>query len=79
MPSAASGGARGRKGMELAALISSFGFCASSALVGPRYLEAFAEDGFMPAAFSVALERWGTPVLSVAVLSALVAGCWSRA
>jgi amino acid transporter len=67
-------GQRGRKLMELAALISSFGFCASSALVGPRYLEAFAEDGFMPAAFMHRAKRWGTPALAVGALSALVAG-----
>jgi APA family basic amino acid/polyamine antiporter len=67
-------GQRGRKVMEVAALISSFGFCASSALVGPRYLEAFAEDGFVPTAFMRRLERWGTPALAVAMLSALVTG-----
>lgn len=70
-------GLRGRKIMELAALISSFGFCASSALVGPRYLEAFAEDGFMPVAFMKRSSRWGTPAVAVTVLSLLVVGLLS--
>lgn len=70
-------GQRGRTLMELAALISSFGFCASSALVGPRYLEAFAEDGFMPGLFMRRSIRWGTPAVAVTVLSLLVVGLLS--
>lgn len=66
------GGHRGRMIMGLAALISSFGFCASSALVGPRYLEAFSEDRFLPALFRRRSERFGTPIAAVVVLSALV-------
>ncbi len=58
--------------MSIACLISSFGFCASSALVGPRYLEVFAEDGLFPAVFRNRSERFGTPVAAVVVLSALV-------
>ena len=42
-------GPKGKFLMNLAFVVSSFGFCAGSALVGPRYLEAFAEetDGFL--------------------------------
>jgi amino acid transporter len=68
------GGSRGRFLMGLAALISSFGFCTSSALVGPRYLEAFSEDRFLPAMFGRRSERFGTPVAAVMVLSILVFG-----
>jgi amino acid transporter len=66
------GGGRGRLIMGLAALVSSFGFCASSALVGPRYLEAFSEDRFLPALFRQRSARFGTPVAAVFVLSLLV-------
>ncbi len=58
--------------MGIAGLISSFGFCSSSALVGPRYLEVFAEDRFLPAIFVRRSARLGTPVAAVVVLSALV-------
>lgn len=68
------GGPRGRMLMGLAALVSSFGFCTSSALVGPRYLEAFSEDGFLPAIFGQRSARFGTPVVAVTVLSMLVFG-----
>jgi amino acid transporter len=68
------GGPRGRLLMGLAALISSFGFCTSSALVGPRYLEAFAEDGFLPKVFRHRSPRFGTPAVAVTVLSTLVMG-----
>ena len=47
--------------MNLAGLISSFGFCTSSALVGPRYLEAFAEDRFLPRVFARVHPRYKTP------------------
>lgn len=68
------GGLRGQLLMGLAALVSSFGFCASSALVGPRYLEAFAEDRFLPAVFQHRSPRFGTPMTAVVVLSLLVLG-----
>lgn len=68
------GGSRGRALMGLAALISSFGFCTSSALVGPRYLEAFSEDRFLPGLFRQRSERFGTPAAAVIVLSILVFG-----
>jgi len=68
------GGNSGRVLMNVAGLISSFGFCASSALVGPRYLEAFAEDRFLPQFFRHRPASLGTPVWAVVVLSTLVAG-----
>ncbi len=71
---AAFAGENGRKLLGVAAVISSFGFCAGSALVGPRYLEAFAQDRFLPAALCRRSERLGTPVLAVVVLSLLVLG-----
>ena len=67
------GGNKGRVLMSSAALISSFGFCAGSALVGPRYLESFAEDGFMPQVFRVRPARLGVPVWAVMAMSGLVA------
>ena len=66
------GGSRGRLLMSIAGLISSFGFCASSALVGPRYLEAFAEDRFLPSFFAQRHKTLGTPVWAVLTLSTLV-------
>ena len=65
-------GARGSQLMNLAGLISMFGFCAGSALVGPRYLESFAEDRFVPRVFAVRPASLGTPVWSVVLLSVLV-------
>jgi amino acid transporter len=65
-------GAKGRHLMNIAGLISMFGFCAGSALVGPRYLESFAEDRFVPRIFSIRPKTLGTPVWSVVFLSALV-------
>jgi amino acid transporter len=65
-------GARGKLLMNVAFVISSFGFCAGSALVGPRYLEAFAEDRFMPALFQKRHPRLGTPMWAVIALSLLV-------
>jgi amino acid transporter len=66
------GGARGRFLLGLAGTISAFGFCAGSALVGPRYLEAFAQDRFLPGALAYRSPRLGTPVWAVCTLSVLV-------
>lgn len=67
------GGDKGRLVMSIAALISSFGFCAGSALVGPRYLESFAEDSFLPQVFRIRPQRFGVPVWAVVAMSVLVA------
>ena len=48
------------------------GFCAGSALVGPRYLESFAEDRFVPTIFAYRPPKLGSPVWSVVLLSVLV-------
>ncbi len=68
------GGNRGAWLMNLAGLISSFGFCAGSALVGPRYLESFAEDHFLPKIFLVRPAKLGTPIWAVVALSVMVTG-----
>ena len=68
------GGPRGRALMGLAGLVSAFGFCTGSALVGPRYLETFAHDRFLPAPLGHRPERLKTPVLAVVTLSAMVIG-----
>ncbi len=65
-------GSRGRELMNVAGLISMFGFCAGSALVGPRYLESFSEDRFVPAIFAHRPAKLGSPVWSVVLLSVLV-------
>lgn len=65
-------GVPGRRFMELAFLISALGYCAGSALVGPRYLEVFAQDGFLPKALHLRSARWGTPILATLVFSGLV-------
>jgi amino acid transporter len=62
--------------ITIGAVISSFGFCAGVALVGPRYLSAFAEDRAMPAALNLRHPRYQTPVVAillVAVVSAALA------
>ena len=41
-------GSAGGRAIVIGALISAFGFCTGSALVGPSYLAAFAEDGMAP-------------------------------
>jgi amino acid transporter len=65
-------GEGGRTAMLAAALVSGFGFCASSALVAPRYLESLAHDGFLPAFIGGRSSRWGTPAAAVGVVSVVV-------
>lgn len=65
-------GSRGRELMNVAGLISMFGFCAGSALVGPRYLESFSEDRFVPSIFAQRPAKLDSPVWSVVLLSLLV-------
>jgi len=62
--------------ITIGAVISSFGFCCGVAIVGPRYLSAFAEDRVLPAALDKRHPRHATPMLSiivVAVVSAVLA------
>lgn len=65
-------GPKGRMLMGLAGVISAFGFCAGSALVGPRYLEAFAQDRFLPGLLARRSVRRQTPGWAVVLLSGLV-------
>jgi amino acid transporter len=58
--------------MTVAATVSAFGFCASSALVGPRYIEEFAVDKFLPAFLERRSARFDTPVAGVIVTSLIV-------
>jgi amino acid transporter len=58
--------------MSAIGVISAFGFCSTSALVVPRYVASFAEDGFLPAPLAWRPARFGTPAASVIVSSALV-------
>lgn len=66
------GGAGAARAMAALALLSAFGFCSGSALVGPRYLESFAEDGFVPSLLARRSARFGTPVAATITLSLLV-------
>jgi amino acid transporter len=66
-------GSGGATAMATAALVSAFGFCASSALVGPRYVETMATDRFLPSWLEVRSARFGTPARSVVTISVVVA------
>ena len=68
-------GDAGRTALGVAALISMAGFCAGSALVGPRYFAALARDGYLPRVLT-ATSRFQTPGPATFVstsLSALLA------
>ncbi len=58
--------------MALVALVSAFGFCSSSALVCPRYVETFAQDRFLPTLLAVRWPRFETPVPAIIVTAAIV-------
>jgi basic amino acid/polyamine antiporter, APA family len=66
-------GPSGRTAMLVAALVSAFGFCSSSAFVAPRYVESLAHDGFLPARLGQRSVRWGTPAVAVIAVSAIAA------
>lgn len=57
----------------VATLVSMAGFCAGSALVGPRLFSALADDGYLPRAFS-RTSRFGTPGMATLLATALSAG-----
>jgi amino acid transporter len=67
--------AGGRVGalITLGAVVSSFGFCAGSALVCPRYLAALAEDGLLPKTLAEVHPRFGTPSLAIGLVA--LSGC----
>jgi amino acid transporter len=54
------------------ALLSMLGFCASVALVAPRYFTALAEDGHLPQGLA-RLSARGTPALAIAASTAFAA------
>lgn len=58
--------------LSFAALVSMAGFCASSALVGPRYFSALAEDGYLPERLS-GLSRFATPGPAILLATSLAA------
>jgi basic amino acid/polyamine antiporter, APA family len=61
--------------LSLGAALSSFGFCTGSALVGPRYFAALAEDGLLPRLLAQTGARFGTPgpaILTVSLLAGLL-------
>jgi amino acid transporter len=55
----------GASAIGVASLVSMAGFCASSALVGPRLFCAFADDRLLPQVVALRHGRWGTPVLAI--------------
>ena len=57
--------------LSLGAAVSSFGFCTGSALVGPRYFAALAEDGLLPRVLGRSSPRFGTPGVAILVVSVL--------
>ena len=59
--------------VTMVALISAFGFCSGSALVVPRYLESFANDGFLPSLLGRRSPSLGTPVPAILCTALLVA------
>lgn len=65
-------GPLGAAAIGVVATLSALGFCASSAMVVPRYVESFAQDAFLPALFARRSPRWDTPVTSIVVSSVVV-------
>lgn len=68
---AAFGGPWAARGISLAAVLSSFGFCAGSALVGPRYFAALADDGVLPRPLGTLHATTGAPVVAILAVSLL--------
>lgn len=59
------------------ALLSMIGYCAGAALINPRYLQAMAEDGFVPRALTLLSAR-GTPVFAIATATTIAcAAVWA--
>ena len=66
-------GPAGAGAIAVVATLSALGFCSSSAMVVPRYVETFAQDAFLPSLLARRSARFGTPLLAIAVVSLLVA------
>jgi len=54
------------------AVVSSFGFCAGSALIGPSYVAAFAADDMLPPLLGVRRQN-GSPLIAIVVYAAAAA------
>jgi basic amino acid/polyamine antiporter, APA family len=67
------GGAAFGAVIAFVATLSALGFCSSSAMVVPRYVETFAQDRFLPRLFQARSARFGTPVAAVIGVSLLTA------
>jgi len=59
--------------LGITALVSMAGFCASVALVAPRYFTALAEDGHLPGGLTKLSAR-GTPAAAIAASTAFASG-----
>ncbi len=66
-------GATGGDVIAVVATLSALGFCSSSAMVVPRYVETFAQDAFLPRLLERRSARFGTPVVAIVVTSLFVA------
>ncbi len=66
-------GRGGADAIAVVASLSALGFCASSAMVVPRYVETFAQDAFLPRALERRSARFGTPVLAIFSVSVITA------
>lgn len=62
-----------RPAFGIAAVVSMAGFCAGSALVGPRYFTALAEGGYLPPQL-LRDSRFGTPGRAIALSAAVTCG-----
>jgi APA family basic amino acid/polyamine antiporter len=60
-------------GIAVVATLSALGFCSSSAMVVPRYIETFAQDRFLPSLLGRRHVTLGTPVPAIAAVSLVVA------
>lgn len=65
----AMGGDRFAWMLRAGAVVSMAGFCAGSALVGPRYLSSLGNDGLLPRRLGALHPAHGTPTLSIALLT----------
>lgn len=66
-------GPMGGAAIAVVAALSALGFCSSSAMVVPRYVETFAQDEFLPASLGHRSPRFDTPVVAIVVVSLVVA------
>jgi basic amino acid/polyamine antiporter, APA family len=66
------GGPAAGMAMAVLALVSAFGFCSSSALVCPRYVESFARDRFLPAWLERRTARHDAPVAAIVACAVAV-------